>query len=201
MIEVYNPTQAEVLFKYVEHPKWFVLGGTGYGIECQCVRKHWPDVEILACEPIPETRSWQIHEQAFPVPDRLLPFALWDEPGTIRMMLKGQQSSAARPGMFDGNGESIPVEATTLDILDARFGPFEDAVLWLDVEHAEYKALLGGRCLMQSGRVKVLNIEYMETSTTIQTAVDLLEGWGYRLAEKHQVHQNHHDRIYVYASV
>jgi hypothetical protein len=54
------------------------------------------------------------------------------------------------------------VEAITLDQADQIFGCQNDILLWMDIEGAELMALKSAPKLMQSKRVKYINLEVRE---------------------------------------
>lgn len=200
MVDAYNPKQAEILFKYPLEPKWFILAGTGYGVEAQCVKAHWPKIKILACEPVGEMLMWQ-REHGFPAKDILLNVALWDEKGAIPFQISGQQSSAVRNLQL----EPTWVPCTTLDQLDEDYGPIRDAILWLDVEQAEDRILNGAQRLFQEGRVIAVNVEVNtqdEEGLKVKRNIDTFLGrWGFQFIKKHQYQKTHHDRLYLHRSV
>lgn len=200
LIEAYYPRQAEILFKYSLEPKWFILAGTGYGVEAQRVKAHWPRIKIIACEPVGEMVMWQ-RENHFPTNDILLNLALWDEKGAIPFQVSGQQSSAVR----DLQIEPTWVPCTTLDQLDEDYGPIQKAILWLDVEQAEDRILRGAQRLFQEGRVIAVNVEvntHSEEGLQVKKNIDdFLGRWGFQFTKKHQDQKTHHDRLYLHRSV
>lgn len=200
LIPAYNPRQAEILFNYPIEPEWFILGGTGYGIEAQCVKAHWPHIKILACEPVAETVAWQ-RANGFPANDILLNVALWDGVGAIPFQVSGQQSSAVRDLKIDPTW----VPCTTLDLLDEEHGPIHNAILWLDVERAEDHVLWGAQRLFDERRVLVVNVEVHtldEEGLRIKRNIDAFLGQhNFRFGKKHQYQRTHFDCLYLYRSV
>jgi hypothetical protein len=54
-------------------------------------------------------------------------------------------------------GDAYEVKTRTLDSLSEVYGPFEDAVLWVDIEGSELDALCGAFNLLK--KVRLINLE------------------------------------------
>ena len=161
MCDVYSPGQVRVLFPHVNfRPKWFVLGGPANGDEAQVFCKEFPGCTALGIEPMRQFREFQ--------KDR-------DFPGTLVRAGLGETFGPAEittPVMFKDEirasfvrhieGHKQRTWLTTVDTLDKQFGPFEDAVLWLDIEGMELPALKGAdETLKRRGSIKLINVEVM----------------------------------------
>jgi len=58
--------------------------------------------------------------------------------------------------------DSYEVEARTLDGMSSCYGPFDNVVLWIDIEHAELQALQGAKQLFEDGQILMVNLETYE---------------------------------------
>ena len=160
--------QANVLFQYWPSKfEWFVVGGTADCLEAQVVQRQHPDVRCIGFEPNADYVHLQRNVLKFP--GEVHPFALWSHrtPMQLKRPVGATPRSASvclganRPDMGGTVeiAESVQVEARTLDDLSEEFGPFHNAVLWIDIEGAEYHALLGATRLLKSGAIKLINLE------------------------------------------
>lgn len=161
--------QVSVLFDlWPESAEWFVIGGVADGLEAQAVKLQFPNVQCIGFEPQPryvaEQRSLWFHT------GYLHEMALWSARQTLEFALpvNATPKSAGvlgldRPDLGKGRewqpATRTQVQADTLDNLSEQYGPFTNAVLWLDVEGAEVEALKGARRLLESGQVLLANVE------------------------------------------
>lgn len=203
---VYSPGQFLVVYPFLPaEPKWLILGGPASANEAQTARLKWPGVRVIGIEPNPEAVEWQV-ANGWLADAPLLPFALSDRTGeTLDMVYASGQLNNARldKAAVDGNRTNTEaiyrnVETITLDDLNDRYGPFEDAVLWIDVECSEYKALCGAKELLASGRVVLIDVEEMTDSCEDTPKIrPLLESYGYRVVHEWNASDTCRDRIYV----
>lgn len=150
---------------------WFVIGGPADENEAQAVAERFPGIRCVGFEPLEEYRTAQIAGSPLlrtdrPFPGAVHPFALWDVDGVdLELVVPNGRykcASVARPnpspdlGTFDDRNRRA-VRARTLDSLSDEFGPFDRAVLWLDIEFAELAALRGARKLLD--RTLLVNLE------------------------------------------
>lgn len=158
----YNPGQAAELFPHVPpETKWFILAGPADANEAQTFHERFPDVKIIGFEPNPQSFLYQL-EQGFP--GVLLPVGLWSSRDYLKLKVPGndefQRSGSVIRFVDEGDWPNdIVVSVETLDEMSRRYGPFEDAVLWADVEFAELELLRGAQGLLHSGAIKVINVE------------------------------------------
>ena len=110
----------------------------------------------------PDLRAirWQI-EHGWPADAPLLALALADRGGQEPMYLDDLNCPSLHPHNIAVAPAQlvVPVSTVTLDSLDLCLGPFERAILWLDLEGYDYKALRGAPKLLASGRVLLVGIE------------------------------------------
>ena len=53
----------------------------------------------------------------------------------------------------------IELETTTIDTIDAEHGPFDNAILWADIEGAEMKMLQGATKMLTEQRIQCIYLE------------------------------------------
>lgn len=193
----YNPGQVAEIYPYLARvPGWFVIGGPADADEAQCLKETYPAVQVLGIEPCEEMRDYQ-RSHDFPGP--IVAAALRDRGGSdIQFRMLGRRSSSEwEPSLTSAITRMVP--ATTLDFLDYLYGPFMDAVLWLDIEGSEYLALKGAGNLLSSGRVQLVNIEALPERMPEQAenCAQILTSRGFRLVHEWGRMGDHLDRIYV----
>ena len=205
--EIFSAGQASVLDEFwPADAKWFIVGGPAYGNEAQTVAARHPGIKCFGVEPNPEFVKRQL-AQDFPGP--VANFALWYKDNEIldfSIPRDGSPLSASvcRPSPSPDGNETpkliYPVITRTLDTLSDKYGPFEDAVLWLDIEYAEIEALRGAFRLLSGGKIKLVNLEtFVHTSFPVVTK--LLADYGFKFVKRWNegVDYVHHaiDAIYV----
>ena len=161
-------------------PQWIVLGGLGDGNEAQCALRHWPAVQLIGVDLDPRAITTQ-QRAGWPAGHPLLQVALGAEVGVHRATLDQLNCASIHPSVVKASpGPYRNVAATTLDLLEASYGPFDDCLLWLDLEGWDSEALHGGVGLLGSGRVLLLNIEVRyETEAENRDMSELLGLLGY----------------------
>jgi FkbM family methyltransferase len=152
---IYQPNQVSNIYAHIDfRPEWFILGGPADGDEAQRFKKKYPKASILGLEPDPAGFAVQ---QKMKFPGTLLPCGLGDKAGTVKFDSK----LGIRRGSVTEEGD-IEVHLTTLDELDVERGPFNKAVLWLDIEGYEMQALVGATKLLTERRIWLINLEIIE---------------------------------------
>jgi FkbM family methyltransferase len=176
---VYEPGQVRNIFPYINFtPAWFLLGGPADGNEAQVIKEQYPEISVIGIEPNPEAFEYQLSHR---FPGLLLPLALSDSAGIAKF-----HDGNIRCGRLTEGGERT-VELVTLDALDARYGPFQDSILWLDIEGSEMKALQGATKLLAEKRILLMNIEIIEDErsgfpTLLNKFTEWLKPYGYEVA-------------------
>jgi FkbM family methyltransferase len=198
---VYCPDQILEICPYlIREPQWLLLGGPADSNEAQTAVRQWPEISGIGIEPSKGLRQWQL-ENDWPMKFPLLPYALAE---SCREATFQNSYSNWRSGtLLDRElGEKETVETITLDSLAAQYGPFNDAILWLDIEGYEYKALQGAEELFRRKSVLLVNLEIteilQETTQQIEAWMDnrnfrCRHKWGYKYGSRSRFH----DRIYV----
>lgn len=166
---VYEPNQVRHLLPHLDfEPEWFLLGGPADASEAQDMRAIYPSIAIAGFEPNPLFYNLQL---ARGFPGRLLQYALWEERKALEMLwvshVQGfwqEQRSASATKFVDHPDRRLActVEARTLDDLSEEFGPFHDAILWIDIEEAELECLRGAVNLLRIGAIRLINAEILE---------------------------------------
>lgn len=143
--------------------EWFLVGGTAGDLEAQAVKEAYPSVQCAGFEPNPEFREQQ---QVLGFPGTVHPVALWHNE-TDRLVLsypagRAVVGSVCRPYPSPDlerirSDRHVPATPRTLDSLSAEFGPWNNVVLWLDIEWAEVQALEGAKELLR--RTLLANVE------------------------------------------
>lgn len=181
---IYEPDQLKVIMPYVrEDAEWFLLGGPADANEAQMMRSLRPGMCILGCEPNPVMFNIQ---KARGFPGRLLQLALWNEATTLRLgtvdhqfgFMQEQRSASARK--FPDSVHSYTVQSQTLDNLSVMYGPFRNAVLWIDIESAEYECLQGSTKLLTDRQIHAINVETFVQDEPATTA--FLKQFGFKEA-------------------
>lgn len=159
----------------------------------------------MGVEPNPEAREWQLSVGRWPRDCVLLPDALSDKVGTCELVYEpGRLRNASTDGAaVDGNKTNanarfIEVNTTTLDTLDDLYGPFDEAVVWLDIEGAEYRALLGAERLLARRSVLLFNLEMLSRVPDLMDGIKMLmTKHGYSAVKEWNVSGSCRDRIYT----
>lgn len=204
----YNKDQLFTLLPFITHPPdWFVLGGPADGNEAQCAKQAWPNVKVLAVEPLASNIAWQSCN-GFPY-GYLLHAALGSEVGTQLLYLDSDQTNGHRCASLDKVHskcvkETTQVEVYTLDHLSKTYGIFHNAFLWLDIEGSELAALQGAGHLLETRQISYVNVEVLtrnaqmaEDIHKLLTTHDMIHElqWNIHYSDNGQIH--HCDRFYI----
>lgn len=176
---VYQPGQVSHIFSHIDFdPEWFILGGPADGDEAQVFKEKYPRTQVIGIEPNREAYDYQTKAK---FPGVLLPYALSAASGRSSF-----QPNTIRSGWVVGEGEGGPgqisepeyeVDLISLDDLDSKYGPFRDAVLWLDIEGQEMSALLGAARLLSEKRIRLMNLEIIEERKGATVEIDRFTSW------------------------
>lgn len=198
MSEYYSPGQLSVIYPYLpREPRWLLLGGPADANEAQTAVARWPDIRVVGVEMNPDAIAWQL-AHGWPPGQVLLHAALWDQVGLAPVANAG---STLRHASLYGSSADVPddprtIQTTTWDTLDKVLGPFEDAVVWMDIEGSELAALRGATNLIASGRVLLWNIEMLSHIPGLMESVPALLR-GYRAVKDWNASDACRDRIFV----
>jgi FkbM family methyltransferase len=197
----YNPGQIKIIYQYLKQPPdWLILGGPADANEAQCFHIQYPSAKIIAIEPCPQMVEWQLANE-FPFPNRLIQAALSNEVGTglLNVGCLGEERCSSLVREQEDFTQTVETQVTTLDQLSETYGPFTNAVLWLDIEGMELPALQGAIKLFESDAIRLVNVEMLlDTPETNVKVEDFILGYGFKY-EDHWDRQsgNHYDTIYT----
>lgn len=150
-------------------PEWMIDCGPANAYEAMTVYNRWNDVKFLLLEPSPI--SFEAALKNLPPGGTLLEAAVWDRDTYVDLYypedllhsnLFGTHENAIvedTHGLGFDTSDVSKVQARSLDSLDNEYGPFSKAILWLDVEGAERRALKGASRLLESGAIWAINLE------------------------------------------
>ena len=198
------PLQArEHFIPYIQfQPKWLLSCGPANGEEYLAIRKHWPGIRLLGLEPSPVGYAYALKQ--WPADGILLQVAVWDRDETVTLHKAHDLMHGTCFVDFDhiladdltgDSGDSIQVPARSLDSLDAEYGPFAEAILWLDVEGSERRALEGATWLIARGAIRAVNIEMRpQYATDFQR---LFESWGFVSVRRYFECETYWDEVWV----
>lgn len=159
-----------------------IVAGTADDHEAQTVTRFYPGTVCVGVEPNPEYAALQRGKLAFP--GAVHEVALWhrDDQALTLSYLEGRPvvGSVCRPFPSPDLGDArmnrhVKVRTRTLDSMAAEFGPWDNVVLWLDVEFAELNALRGATALLQ--RTLLVNVETFVTGN-LPAVCDIMYGAG-----------------------
>lgn len=161
-----QPQSNALLDFWPDDARWFIVGGTADGDEAQTVHAKYPDVRCIGFEPNREFANIQNSQLSFP--GIVYPIALWSSNTDLDLVTpSGATARSASVCMHHGRpdvpnfvaGDTVRVPARSLDSLSSELGPFENVVLWIDIEGAETETLRGATSLLESGQIKLINLE------------------------------------------
>lgn len=197
----YNHGQFSVVYKFLSRtPKWLVLGGPASANEAQTAVKKWPKIKVIGVEPLPAAVEWQLAHEWPTANGPLLQAALADKVGEETLIINPTNELAPSLAGWPGaRGPEMVVQVMTINQLDETYGPIEDAIIWLDIEGAEYRALRGADRLFDRKQVLLVNVEI--TASRPQHTVDLetmFANLGFKLVHTWNIQPGLvEDRIYV----
>ncbi len=140
--------------------------GVGPKTEWQTLKEVFPKMEVFGVEPNPKMVE-RLKSNGWSGP--LLENAIHPTEREVSLnIFRGDDLNASIlevPNANPGYTHSVP--AISLDEADIEFGGQNGVLLWMDIEGAELLALESGPNLMESGRVRWVNLEVRDTAPWI----------------------------------
>ena len=170
-------------------PTLFVEAGAYRADASRKVRSEHPEARVVAFEANPYNHAEYVEALGFAA-SRIdyLNLALTDEPGDVTFFLRSRQdgtdlrritgnSSLMRRNGTDTEYEEVTVEETSLDthFVTSEDGPPTPVCLWVDVEGASGRVLQGGRRLLSSTEVVMIEVEEKHVWEDQWRSLDVIE--------------------------
>lgn len=197
MSDYYSPDNLSQIVPYLQGftPKWLLLGGPADGCEAQEAVKRWPGINVVGVEPNQAAVEWQL-SHGWPSNAPLYHAALSSGVGRIGVNIP---NNSLRSGRVVTKGEeSEIVNSTTWDFLDRMHSPFQDAILWMDIETHEWEALQGAKRLLDRDAIWLVNVEMQGCVEEKNQAIDkMLRGYGFRIVGEWNWSVSCWDRVYA----
>ncbi len=207
MPDYYSPGQLSVIYPFLKQPpRWLLLGGPADANEAQTAKAKWPDIKIIGVEANAEAVRWQIEQGEWPEGMLLLPMALSDSCGTKEMVFQpgvGVRNASLGSLQVEGNRNNtdckiVDVSTTTFDRLDQLYGPFEEAIMWIDIESSELPAIKGSIELLKRGAIRLINAEGMiHHKEDNEELEQILYSYGFKSVKDWNDSPDCRDRIYI----
>lgn len=210
-MEYYGENQLKVIEPYLSKtPKWLLLGGVADANEAQYAIGRWPKLKVVGVELNPHAVAWQNQHQ-WPPEAPLITAALWHTEG-LQIPVGSISQDDLRHGLCYhptvGDTPDTPASwakspTVTWDGLDQQYGPFEDAILWMDIEGSELEALWGARGILERGSILLINVELIQRHEQPDlfnrpTEVgEFLKTYGFEVAHEWNASEFCRDRIFV----
>lgn len=200
--DFYSPDNLLVLLPFLDFvPQWLLLGGPADAREGRLAVELWPGINVIGVEPNKEAVDWQLAKpERWPLGHHLHHAALSDRPGTITVVAPPgwPRSTRVADPANEGQSNAVEVGAVTWDQLDERWGPFCDAILWMDVEGWELEALRGAERLLKRGAIRVVNLEQQVAFADKNSQIEaILARHGFRAVKDWNDSPSCRDRIWV----
>lgn len=200
MNQFYSPENLSHILPYLQPPwfakvvtpKWLLLGGPASGCEAQEARRQWPGIGIVAVEPNEEAVYWQM-KHGWPKGAVLIHGALHDLDGPVRVSSPAGFLQSTR---VDPHGTEVL--GYTWDKLDELYGPFEDALLWMDIETHELEAVRGAEGILGRRAVLLVNVEMQSRLPEKNAELDaILRRHDFRIVHEWNDSPQCWDRVYL----
>lgn len=191
-------TQEAFIMRYIKGTPGALYDiGVGPKSEYLTLGEAYPEMRLCGCEPL-----LRLYGEDFRLKfnGTLLSVAISDEPGEVPMYYK--EENLLNASMLNTNSpKKLMAPAITLDAFDEYNKKPDRILLWADIEGMEYRMLKSGPEILESGRVKWINLEEHSENTKQNQKIDaLLASFGYKRACEYNKHPRHHDVIYVHES-
>ncbi|MEX2139800.1 MAG: FkbM family methyltransferase [Pirellulales bacterium] len=176
--------------------------GVGPKTEWQTLGAKYPSMRIFGCEPNPIQHANLVGAK-FPGP--LIAAAIGEMEGVATLHYPSDDLKRGSLLPVDYADAKCPVEVWSLDRFDEAMGRPDRILLWMDVEGYELSALRSGRRLLESGRLRWINLEERrggdrpaEGWCDPQELHEFLCSNGYVRVADYNRYSTHQDAIYVH---
>lgn len=175
--------------------------GVGSYSEWKTLSQEYPSMQLFGCEP----HRGQYADLLSQFPGLLLPVALDENVGwkSLYVPTANPMSSSLHATRYHDARQDC--YAITLDMFDALAGHPDRILLWLDVEGSELAVLRSGRGVLQSGRIRWINLEERRnndrpapTWCSPEDVELFLKDSGYRRTHAYNCNPTHQDVIYLH---
>jgi FkbM family methyltransferase len=194
----------EVISQFIEKsPEAMFDIGVGPKSEYLTLGRRYPNMKIYGFEPC-RVRFERLVPK---FPGILMPYAAWDENAELKLHRKTKDAKFGdAPTIFNQGRNKLKisesVSARTLDWLDDQLGNLDRILLWMDIEGAEMKALMGATRMLKDQRIKWLNLEVRpkpkrEIIPSEDDITGFLKIFGYKQVLKYSINPDFCDAIYT----
>ena len=167
-----------------------------------------PTGRVIAVEPVDENRNIILKNiEANDIQNvTVLPYAIWNEKGTVTFYLTDRQKNSLLPGLLRGKGKvrEVVVPTVTIDSIVAETGIGTPDFVIITVNGVEVQALEGMDNTLDKGASLVVAAKYVVKGVpTYHRVVALLEERGYRVIRDHYgftKNENPEQQAVIYAS-
>jgi FkbM family methyltransferase len=173
--------------------------GVGLKSEWRTLRKLYPQLKVFGCEPHPATYQSLLRDG---FPGALAKVAIGEAEGKATLFDIAADAKRASLLPLAESERQIPTDVWTLD---REMGRQDRILLWMDIEGSELPALRGGTELLESGRVRWINLEERRNGdcpasgwTDPAELHAFLTSHGFVRDADYNRHPTHQDAIYVH---
>lgn len=191
--------QERVIADYIFNPPaaMYILG-VGEKTEAETLHMIYPDMQIFGCEPNP----YVVNRIRSRFPGTLFEAGISNQEKEMLYfdMVNTKNGSFQKPPPLLASCNVV--DCVTLDRFDEMCGQPDNILLWADIEGWELIALQSGMKLLESSRVKWINLEcrgYHNPTSGYPTGAELtqqLSPFDYIKVVEYNDHKTHHDVIY-----
>ena len=186
MSDIYAPEQARAIYKYwPREARYFIVGGPADANEAQTIKGKFPKTVCVGFEPNKELFDIQKNDLDFP--GKLFPYALWNTDTELEIKVPLGNIRAGRVSKSE-NPMKNTICGRSLDSLSQELGPWENVVIWLDIEGSEIRALVGAHKLLKT--TLLLNLEVYGISENLSKFTRLLYSYGFKEIHRWNIQNN-----------
>lgn len=191
--KAYAVLQALDVFPFIDfEPEWLIDCGPGLGQEAHRFKERWPKIKVIGMEPVEHT--WRLRQKDFP--GVLLNAAVWSGDGAEYLHGCDTEMGASLVySCLTSKSDPVKVSTISLNTLDYWTGPFNNTILWADVEGSELKLIEGSSSLFSRGAIRLMNLEVHEGEE--ERELDrVCSQLGFEKVFSYAENGAHHDNVY-----